>query len=415
MASLTSWLGRIVGAVRTPWIATVAVLAAAQVVSELAFSFALPFTPLYVQELGVKDVTEAGLWAGLMAGTFAVASGAMGPVWGTVADRFGHRLMIQRASFGAGIVLAAMAFVQTPEQLLVLRTLQGALSGVIVAMATLISVTAPRQYLATALGLMQGAVFLGISLGPILGGTFADRLGLRATFAVAGALLVTTGVLVTLFVREPSRDRRRTGTAVSVGGRAWLKRPDLLVAVSLMAIVRFASVAPQPVLPLFVQQLVDRPEGLATTVGLVLAATGVASTISALLAGRVAGRYGQRATLLGCLALAAVLSPLHALVGSVWQLVVLRTATGLALGAMVPSIQSLLVDATPAGRRGAAFGLLSTANAVGNGGGPVVGSVVAAGFGVPAVFVAMAPVFAAAGWVLARAGPTAAREPGKDR
>ena len=38
-------------------------LTACQVVSELAFSFALPFTPLYIQQLGVEDVTEAGLWA----------------------------------------------------------------------------------------------------------------------------------------------------------------------------------------------------------------------------------------------------------------------------------------------------------------------------------------------------------------
>ena len=77
-------------------------------------------------------------------------------------------------------------------------------------------------------------------------------------------------------------------------GRA---NPPVLQAamwVGLMALTRFAMMAPQPFLPLFVQQLVDSEEGLATTVGVVLAATGVASTISALLVGRLNRRFGQR-------------------------------------------------------------------------------------------------------------------------
>ncbi|MDP8924080.1 MAG: MFS transporter [Chloroflexota bacterium] len=411
MRFVSTWTGRLGDAVGMPWVRTVAVLSIAQVVSELAFSFALPFTPLYIQELGVPDATEAGLWAGFMAGVFAVAMGGMAPVWGVLADRYGHRRMIQRAFFGAGAAIAGMALAQTPEQLLILRILHGALTGVVTAMATLVSLTAPRQYLATSLGLMQAAVFLGISLGPLLGGAFADRFGLRASFGATGAILCTTGLLVTLLVREPAREKPRIGKEAAVAGsRDRLVSRELFAVVSLMAIVRFATMAPQPVLPLFVQQLVDTPEGLGTTVGVVLAATGIASTVSALLVGRLTDRHGQRATLLACFALAAALSPLHYLIGSVWHLVLLRTAMGLALGGTGPAIQALLIDVTPAGRRGAAFGLLTTANALGNGGGPVVGSVVAAGYGVPAVFVATMPTYAIAGWVLGRLRPQAARD-----
>ncbi len=411
MRFVSTWTGRLGDAVGMPWVRTMAVLSIAQVVSELAFSFALPFTPLYIQELGVPDATEAGLWAGFMAGVFAVAMGGMAPVWGVLADRYGHRRMIQRAFFGAGAAIAGMALAQTPEQLLILRILHGALTGVVTAMATLVSLTAPRQYLATSLGLMQAAVFLGISLGPLLGGAFADRFGLRASFGATGAILCTTGLLVTLLVREPAREKPRIGKEAAVAGsRDRLVSRELFAVVSLMAIVRFATMAPQPVLPLFVQQLVDTPEGLGTTVGVVLAATGIASTVSALLVGRLTDRHGRRATLLACFALAAALSPLHYLIGSVWHLVLLRTAMGLALGGTGPAIQALLIDVTPAGRRGAAFGLLTTANALGNGGGPIVGSVVAAGYGVPAVFVATMPTYAIAGWVLGRLRPQAARD-----
>ena len=145
-------------AIGTPWIRTVATLTIVQVVTELAFSFALPFTPLYIQELGVTDLGEVGLWAGLIAGLFAVAMGVMAPIWGLVADRFGHRLMIQRASFGAGIGIALIAFVQSPEQLLALRVVHGFFTGVVSAIATLVSLTTPRQHLGTVLGMLQAAM-----------------------------------------------------------------------------------------------------------------------------------------------------------------------------------------------------------------------------------------------------------------
>src|SRR3712207_2285148 len=113
---MSTWPGRLGDAAATPWVRIVAVLSVAQVVSELAFSFALPFTPLYIQqELGVPDATEAGLWAGFMAGIFAIAMGGMAPIWGVLADRYGHKRMIQRAFLGAGAAIAGMALAQTPE------------------------------------------------------------------------------------------------------------------------------------------------------------------------------------------------------------------------------------------------------------------------------------------------------------
>ena len=42
----------------------------------------------------------------------------------------------------------------------------------------------------------------------------------------------------------------------------------------------------------------------------------------------------------------------HALAGSVWQLLVLRTAVGLAQGGASPMIEALLIEMTPPGRRG---------------------------------------------------------------
>ena len=400
---MPSWVrgvgARLREALTVPWGRAFAVLWVSQVVAEVAFSFALPFIPLYIQgELGVSDEAQAGLWAGAMAGAFSVTMGVMGPVWGAIADRFGRKLMVQRALFGAGCAIGAMSLAQTPEQLLVLRVIQGSLTGVVVATTTMVSLMVPRRHLGSSLGLMHAALFAGGAVGPIFGGVFADTFGYRATFGATAAVFFTSGALVTLFVPEPSRERAPASVTVSrspviPGPAGRLLRPELIAVVVLSAAIRFANFAPQPVLPLFVQQMGVDAGRLATTVGTVVAATGVAGMLSAVTMGRLADRYGRTATLLVCLLLAAALSPLHAAATTVWQLLVLRTAMGFALGGMSPAVQAVMTDLTPPERRGAAFGVLTAASAVGSGAGPVLGSAVAAAYGIPAVFVMTAPLF----------------------
>ncbi|MBI2940121.1 MAG: MFS transporter [Chloroflexi bacterium] len=399
------WLRQARAAAGRPWVRALAVLWIAQVISEMAFSFALPFLPLYIQELGVESVAQAGLWAGAMAGGFAVMMGLMGPIWGMVADRHGRRLMIQRALFGACVVIGAMSLVQSPGQLLALRLLQGSLTGVVAATMTVVSLTVPRRHLGFALGLMHAAMFGGTALGPILGGVFSDRFGYRSAFVATSALFLVSGLLVTLFVPEPPREpvdpkSPRESLGASIGKVVAMR--ELMVVVGIAAVVRFASMAPSPVLPLFIQQLVDDQTHLATTAGVVVASTGIASTLSALIVGRLADRYGRGRTLLISLAAAAALAVPQAFVTSVWQLLLLRMAMGLALGGMSPAIQALLSDLTPPGRRGMAFGVMASGSALGNGGGPVFGSLVAAGFGLPAAFLAQMPIFLAGAWLVRR-------------
>src|SRR5688572_1256499 len=241
-------------ALTAPWGRAFGVLWISQVVAEIAFSFALPFIPLYIHsELGVVDEAQAGLWAGAMAGAFSITMGLMGPVWGAIADRFGRKLMVQRALFGAGCAIGAMSLARTPEQLLALRVIQGSLTGVVVATTTMVSLMVPRRHLGSSLGLMHAALFAGGAVGPVIGGAFADAFGYRATFAATAVVFFTSGALVTLFVPEPSRERVAeaavTGTPGSADdarpapasrAAARLLRPELLAVVALSAAIRFA-------------------------------------------------------------------------------------------------------------------------------------------------------------------------------
>ena len=411
---IATWIDKLRYGLTTPWVRTVVVLWLAQVVSEIGFGFALPFTPLYVQELGVTDIGQAGLWAGFAAASFAVANGVMAPIWGSLADRFGYRIMIQRAYIGAGLALGGIAFAQTPEQMIVLRVFHGGLTGVYSGIATMVSLTTPQHHLGTVLGLMQSAVLLGIGLGPLLGGLFSDHFGLRATWAATGLILLATGVVMAFVVREPPRTTEQA-EAISAEEAETQRRTfqrRLWLVVGLMALVRIANVAPNPVLALFVQELVPSPEHLGATVGLMLALTGIASTVSAVAVGRAADKLGRRTALLGCCVLTALLCPLHALVGSVWQLIALRTLVGLTQGGMGTALQALMVDVTPKSAGARRSGSSPRRARSGMGPGRVGGSWIAAAFGIQAVFLAMTPLYVTAAGVLAA---VSRRTPGRTR
>jgi MFS family permease len=81
-----------------------------------------------------------------------------------------------------------------------------------------------------------------------------------------------------------------------------------------------------------------------------------------------------------------------ALAGAVWQLLLLRAGMGLCLGVAFPVVSALLSLITPADRRGAAYGLLASAELGGFATGPLVGGVVGAAAGLRSVFLVTAVV-----------------------
>ena len=128
--------------------------------------------------------------------------GICGPIWGALSDRYGRKVMVERAMFGGAVVIALVGWAQNMGQFMVLRALWGGLTGTITAATTLVASTTPRECVGHALGLLQMAIYIGSSTGPLLGGVVADAFGYRATFWVTGALLFLAGLGVLIFVKE---------------------------------------------------------------------------------------------------------------------------------------------------------------------------------------------------------------------
>ncbi len=370
------------------WRVTLPVMWVAQLCSIMGFSFAMPFIPFFVRELQVPE-KMVPVWAGITGTAAGLAMSIMGPVWGYVADRYGRRPMVIRAMFGGSVMLALMGLAQNVYHLLVLRTLQGMITGTVPASVAMISSVVPRNRVGSSLGLMQMAVFTGGSVGPYIGGIVADSYGYRVPFGVTAALLFTGGMLVLFGARErfvpPDRDTARDSTPL----RVLLRMPVILGLLGVYFVMNLSVSFVMPIFPLFVEEIVGVPQEAAGETGLLLAMTGIAAAVSAVMAGRLGDRVGHKRMLVTCTALAALLSAPHFFAQSIGQLVVLRILFGLAAGGMVPSMNAIVASVVPRTNIGQAYGFTTTASALGWAMGPALGGVAAAAFGYRWPFIVM--------------------------
>ncbi|NLF30992.1 MAG: multidrug efflux MFS transporter, partial [Planctomycetes bacterium] len=114
---------------QTAWKRTFILAFCAQILGIMGFSFAMPFLPYFIGELGVADSGDQVYWAGILHGASGLTLALLAPVWGAMADRYGRKRMLCRAMFGGGVAVLLMSFCRTVPQLLACRIFQGAFSG----------------------------------------------------------------------------------------------------------------------------------------------------------------------------------------------------------------------------------------------------------------------------------------------
>lgn len=408
----------------TLWRRTLVVIWFAELVAVVGFTVVVPLLPLYVSELGVRGEREITIWSGIIFSGHAVALGVFGPIWGALGDRHGRKLMLERAMFGGAVVVATMGLARTVEQLALLRVLQGALTGTVFAANALVATAVPRDRSGLALGLLQMAIYLGASIGPMVGGLIADTLGFRATFWVTGGLLFLAAMAVLLLVREqsqsiapPTGGRFRGGT-VSPGlfGRIWGYLKPVLGSSALLAVfvvrllMRSGARLVMPMLPLFVGALAPAGTRVALASGLIVGASAFAGAVGALALGWLGDRTGYRPVLVACAAVSVVCYVPQYFVQGLSALLLWQMGTGLAMGGVLAAVSVSLARLAPEGQEGIVYGVDASVVAVANVVGPMLGSALAAWLGLRVPFLVAAGFFVLGGVAAARLLPRRPRE-----
>ena len=369
------------------WQRNLAALWVAQVGTTLGFSFTFPFYPLFFEEIGGLGAERAAFWAGMAGWVFGVGMGIFSPVWGVLGDRYGRKLNVIRALALGGLFLGLSGFAQTPGQLLASRFVIGATSGVLPTIMALVASHTPHERLTFASGAVQSALFIGIALGPLLGGVIYDELGMRAAFLATGAALWGSALLVIALVREDFRPAPPARNPAQPFIDLWRLSTSraMLPLYAVVFLILAAHLIIQPAVPGLVAAVDGGSEsGFAS--GVVFAVMGVGSAVSAIGMGWLAGRFGLQLVLVTGAAAAGLSALIPYAAGSYVTLAAGLTAIALCSGGLSGLMNGLIALRSPPGRHGAAFGSAQFAHAIGVAVGPLLGGTAVVTWGLRSVF-----------------------------
>jgi MFS family permease len=168
-----------------------------------------------------------------------------------------------------------------------------------------------------------------------------------------------------------------------------LKNSFTLITLYIVAFVGYAGFSfMYPVIPLYATEL-GAP---VSEVGLIVATISYVTAFFLIPFGMLSDRFGRQKLLIGGLIVFTFTPLLYPLANSTIQLILVRAIHGLGAAAFLPAAIALVVDLTPATKRGTAIGWYTASLQLGLMAGPITGGFLASQFGFNAAFYGCAAI-----------------------
>ncbi len=346
------------------WRKNVVLMWLSQLLVMAGFDASIPFVPLLLKdEFGIIAQGERGVYMSMFVFCGVLAYALFSPVWGTLGDRFGLKIMLLRGTFLTAFLFPLMAYVAPYVYLLlILRFLTAACAGTTSASHMLLVKTTPDNKQGFALGVLSTAVWGGAMLGHVVGGLVVHYYGYMFTFWICGIMYILAGVFV-LFCQDAPKTvpvKHVAGPESVKTHRTLLSRlPKFTVSVWLMLLLftlislvrRFEG----PFIPMKIELIV--PDGFADYwTGLVSAAVSIGALFSGLIIGYLTDKCHPGKLLLPCFIFSVVFLFVQGKTENIYVLGITRTLMFFFAGGIIPVFQKILSGITPQRKRGSVFG-----------------------------------------------------------
>jgi DHA1 family multidrug resistance protein-like MFS transporter len=382
---------------------TLVTLLLALFIAFLGAGIIAPIIPIYAMDLGATGVT-----LGLMIAAFSISQGALQPVVGNLSDRQGRKRFLVAGLSIYAVVGLTYTLATSVEHLILIRLFHGVGSAMIIPIVmAYIGDLAPQGQEGKYMGMLNIALFAGISGGPILGGVFRDTIGINPAFYAMSALTAASlGLILTLLPPQRS-DREIQSTPGLLTTLRRMLHNNRVIGMLLPRIGTMIIMVPTLG---FLPILMDRLMGATgIEIGLVISARTIVNAGLQFPFGRIADRYNKVALILtGCLIASAgvFVMPFAA---DFLQLVWLSVFIGIGEALIWPTLGAIAVEEGHRYGQGSMMGVFNMAMSVGI----LIGSLVAGSFmdliGLEYVFYTVSVILAVsavAGCLLmARRGP----------
>ena len=178
-------------------------------IDSLGFGIIIPSMPSVIMQLTGEPISVAADWGGYLMAVYALLQFFMAPIFGNLSDRIGRRpvLLASLAAFGVDFLLTGLA--PSMAWLFVGRAVAGVFGASYAAAGAYIGDISIDENRAKNFGLIGAAWGSGFTLGPVIGGFFADHFDPRAPFFVAAALALVNVVFGMFALPESLPPERR--------------------------------------------------------------------------------------------------------------------------------------------------------------------------------------------------------------
>lgn len=350
-------------------------------------SMSLPFLPLFITTMGNFPKAELTFYSGLAFSITFLSQAIVSPLWGKLADRTGRKPMLMRAGIGMAITATLTGFSPNVWTLITLRLIQGAFSGYINNAYALIASEVPQQSSGQAMGLLTTGSVGGQLVGPIIGGFIAGIFGYRIPFFIFGGLMLMAAVVTYFGVVEKFTPVKRQPKSKQKSAFVGVKNVHIVWAMIISSmLIQAATNSINPIISLFVKQLMHGQGNVAMTSGVIAALPGIATLISAPRLGSLGDHIGPKRVLTGGLILSGLVFLPMFLTTTIVMLGILRFIVGIADAALLPVTQSVMTLNTPNESISRIFSYNQSFQAIGSVVGPMIASGVAGVFDYRYVF-----------------------------
>ncbi|WP_394845669.1 MFS transporter [Pendulispora brunnea] len=281
------------------------------------------------------------------------------PVFGRVGDAFGAKKVFVAGFAGFGVTSLLCAHTHSLAALIAARALQGVCAAMLMSMGPAIVLSVfPPTHRARALGLQLSLTYLGLVIGPTLGGLLVGSLGWRSIFLVLCGVAVLGTVLATVWLVEGEVRRTRGAGQGTFSLPFWLGLAGALLLYTTTFMLSFS-------LPFQLQHA----RGIsARDAGLLLTPQPAMMAIVAPIGGWLSDRFGTRwPCAFGMVAIAAgcVLLSYVAADASPVAVAPVVALIGLGAGAFVAPNNAAIMGAAPKDRQGTAAAAAAMARNIG--------------------------------------------------
>lgn len=347
----------------------------AQLLCLAGFGSALPFIPVFMRvRLGIEDPALRGVYVSIFYFCSMASFCIFTPIWGMLADRYGRKIMLLRASFGGAIFMPLMGLSPNVAVLIILRFITSCFSGTVNAAQTLIVSTTPKEKHGFALGLLSSAVWSGNMLGYLLGGMIVHYLGYTAAFLFCGAMFLISGLLILFFVHEnfvpPVNVKNTEWEKAAIPEKKRFKLPvfdfskAVWITLCLFLFMAFSRRFDEAYLALQVENIAGKINTELYT-SYISAAAAAGGVIAGTLIGYLADRFSPAKVAFPCLFLSVFFVLAQGFAPDLFVLGGARFFAFITVGGLEPVFLSMLSNVSPEEKRGQIFGLTASFRSIG--------------------------------------------------